>query len=580
MNLAEYMRYSSDNQRCESIEEQQREIYQWAQRNGHKIVATYSDSALSGKYDYRPQFEKMLSDAVTALWDGVIVFDLSRFSRGGEYGIVDNLRLTEHGKKLLSVTERFEDDFGGKLIKHVKMLCNEDYITQLSVNVKRGHKQNAVNAQHNGGTPPLGYDVDPKTLSLVINEREAEAVRLIFQMFAQNKSYNEIIDLLNERGYKTKRNGNNFQKNSLFEILGNKKYIGVFEYGKFITQIVGRRKKFIPAPPDEIVTIENGCPAIVEKSLFERVQKMREEHRHTANPRAEVDYILRGKLRCAKCGGAYVGSSMKSHGTKCFYYVCSGKKNGKTCDNRNIKKEVIESAVINEIKKRYLSDEGIAWVTDLIHKFNKKVENPAPLSVQETALKVIDQLESRIRRLKEGYLDGAIELTEFKSEKIKLEQQLETHKTLICESGMITVDESRVARIIERYKNSLTSDQQIIEFLVDSVIIDGEQITVTLYDAPFTKKEPSPSGEGSNLNKTLPDKDSVSSTNDKTLSGKDSFGCDMPKNSVLDKDKSGGVELSIQEHSAACSMSFNSASSSVTVLSPALRTNVILSSYR
>ena len=57
---------------------------------------------------------------------------------------------------------------------------------------------------HNGGQPPLGYDVDEVTKLLVINEKEAEAVRMIFDLYTSGYGYGHIISELNAHGYKTK----------------------------------------------------------------------------------------------------------------------------------------------------------------------------------------------------------------------------------------------------------------------------------------------------------------------------------------------------------------------------------------
>ncbi len=76
-----------------------------------------------------------------------------------------------------------------------------------------------------GGTPPLGYNVDTDK-KYVVNEAEARAVRIIFDMYAANHGYGDIIAALNKEGYKTKT-GRPFGKNSLHEILKNKKYAGI-----------------------------------------------------------------------------------------------------------------------------------------------------------------------------------------------------------------------------------------------------------------------------------------------------------------------------------------------------------------
>ena len=93
--------------------------------------------------------------------------------------------------------------------------------------MKKGQKENALAAKHNGGTPPFGYDVDPVTKLLVINDAEAVGVRKMFDMVQKNSSYNTILEMLHEEGFKTKR-GADFGRNSLHDILRNPKYYGLY----------------------------------------------------------------------------------------------------------------------------------------------------------------------------------------------------------------------------------------------------------------------------------------------------------------------------------------------------------------
>lgn len=68
----------------------------------------------------------------------------------------------------------------------------------------KGMNETALQCKHTGGCPPLGYDLD-ENRHLIVNEWEAQAVKIIFQMFADGYGYSEIIDRLNAHGYKTKR---------------------------------------------------------------------------------------------------------------------------------------------------------------------------------------------------------------------------------------------------------------------------------------------------------------------------------------------------------------------------------------
>ena len=81
MNAVIYARYSSDNQREESIEGQLRECKEYAEKNDMLIVDTYIDRALSAKTDNRPEFQRMIKDSTSGLFDIILVWKLDRFAR-------------------------------------------------------------------------------------------------------------------------------------------------------------------------------------------------------------------------------------------------------------------------------------------------------------------------------------------------------------------------------------------------------------------------------------------------------------------------------------------------------------------
>jgi site-specific DNA recombinase len=98
---------------------------------------------------------------------------------------------------------------------------NEYYSKNLAREVMKGLKETAYQCKHTGGYAPLGYDVDPATQKYVINENEAEIVRLIFKLHNKGYGYKKILAKLNDKSYKTKF-GNNFSPSSIKGILTNK----------------------------------------------------------------------------------------------------------------------------------------------------------------------------------------------------------------------------------------------------------------------------------------------------------------------------------------------------------------------
>ena len=87
--------------------------------------------------------------------------------------------------------------------------------------------ENAMKCKHTGGKPPLGYDVDPETKRLVINPKEAAAVQYIFKLYLEGCGYKKIVNVLKEKGFRVKK-GSVIGKSSLFRILRNEKYKGVY----------------------------------------------------------------------------------------------------------------------------------------------------------------------------------------------------------------------------------------------------------------------------------------------------------------------------------------------------------------
>ncbi|MBO5746736.1 MAG: recombinase family protein, partial [Clostridia bacterium] len=188
-----YCRFSSDMQREESIEAQQRFISEYAERNGYKITEWYIDRAYSGKTDKRPSFIQLIDDVKKSNcpFKAVIVHKTDRFSRNSADAIKYKDILQDNNIQLISTAEHIDNTANGKLVYGIMSTINQYYIDNLSNEVMKGLKENAYNLKFNGGKPPLGFDiVDGK---YVINETEVIIVRTIFQMAADGCGYNTII---------------------------------------------------------------------------------------------------------------------------------------------------------------------------------------------------------------------------------------------------------------------------------------------------------------------------------------------------------------------------------------------------
>ena len=113
MTAVIYARYSSDNQREESIEGQIRECTSYAEKNGITVVRHYIDRAISAKTDNRPQFQQMIKDSERKLFDIVLLWKLDRFARNRYDSARYKTQLKKNGVKLMSATEIILGRAGG-----------------------------------------------------------------------------------------------------------------------------------------------------------------------------------------------------------------------------------------------------------------------------------------------------------------------------------------------------------------------------------------------------------------------------------------------------------------------------------
>ena len=135
MTAVIYARYSSDNQREESIEGQIRECTAYAEKNGITIVKHYIDRAISAKTDNRPEFQQMIKDSDKKLFDIVLVWKLDRFARNRYDSARYKTQLKKNGVKLMSATEIISEGPEGIILESVLEGYAEYYSADLAENV-------------------------------------------------------------------------------------------------------------------------------------------------------------------------------------------------------------------------------------------------------------------------------------------------------------------------------------------------------------------------------------------------------------------------------------------------------------
>lgn len=394
MKAVIYARYSSDNQREESIEGQIRECTAFAQKNGITILRTYIDRAFSAKTDNRPEFQHMIKDSSKKLFDMIIVWKLDRFARNRYDSARYKAQLKKNGIKVVSATESISDGADGILLESMLEGMAEYYSADLSEKVVRGMTENALKCKFNGGTLTLGYKIDEEQY-FQIDEATAPFVTEAYKRYDDGSTMTEIRDWLNEQGVKNTR-GKPMNYSSVQHLLSNRRYIGEYVYREIVT-------------PD-------GIPAIIPQDLFDRVQeKLAKNKKAPARHKAEDDYLLTTKLFCGYCGAYLCGESGTSRsGAVHHYYKCvSVKKRRKVCHKKSVRKEWIEDLVVNETMKMVMDDNAIEAIVAMLMDLQDRDNINLPMYEQQ-----LREAESGIRNILNAIQEGIFT----KSTKARLEE--------------------------------------------------------------------------------------------------------------------------------------------------------------
>ena len=165
MNGVIYARYSSDNQREESIEGQLRECNDFAKRNDITIIDSYIDRAFSATTDRRPAFQKMIKDFAKNMFDVIIVWKLDRFARNRYDSAHYKAQLRKNGVNVISANENISEGSEGIILESVLEGMAEYYSADLSEKVIRGLTENAMKCKFNSDPITFGFNFEPTAIT-------------------------------------------------------------------------------------------------------------------------------------------------------------------------------------------------------------------------------------------------------------------------------------------------------------------------------------------------------------------------------------------------------------------------------
>jgi site-specific DNA recombinase len=405
-----YLRVSTKDQ---STEHQKFALENYAKFNNLKVLKIYDDSGISGIVAGadRPEFKKMLDDIKTVKPSYILTFELSRFGRSAT-DVLNNIKIiTDLGITIYFEKEKLEAAQNGtatsKLLLHILSAVSEIERETIKDRMSSGRLTKASLGFSGGFINVYGYD--NKNTKIVVNEKEAKVIKLIFKKFNEGNSSIEIERYLNANKIPTKKNTAKWKYQTIDHILRNRCLIGERKYNDNIFPIT---------PIIDIETFEKAQTRILK----------RKENKTKVNT-VNIN-LLKGLMVCS-CGQHF---NLLQNLNKETNYKCYSFKTDKPCGTSSISTIKFDKAVIHLIKGGILKNtikENIINVNDYenqINDLNEKINNN---------LINVDGLSSQIRnynrQLSLGLISEIDAINEINELKISIDRILKANELLNTE---------------------------------------------------------------------------------------------------------------------------------------------------
>ena len=309
LRVAAYCRVSTDGEdQLVSLDAQMKHYDSYIKQNSEwEFAGIYYDKGITGtKKEKRPEFLRLISDCESKRIDLIVTKSISRFSRNTTDCLEVVRQLID-----LSVFVYFEKEnihtgsMESELMLSILSGLAANESTSISENNKWSVKQRFQNGTFRLSSPPYGYDsIDGK---LVINEDQAETIRMIFSMTLAGFGVGKIAKELDRLKPPTIRS-RSWNPSTILGIIHNEKYVGDALFQKTFTD--DRFKRHVNTGERDFYQIKDNHPAIISRADFNAAQAMLRQRRkeksiEKQNSKYQNRYPFSGKMLCSECGGKF-----------------------------------------------------------------------------------------------------------------------------------------------------------------------------------------------------------------------------------------------------------------------------------
>ncbi len=476
-----YARVSTDKDEQRNSLENQVQYYTEliASKENWTYVPGYIDEGISGTSTRkRDSFLRMIEDARAGCFDFIITKEISRFSRSTLDSIRYTQELLEHDVGVLFQSDNINTLDSDSEFRLVVMAgVAQDEVRKLSQRLKFGFRQAIKNGHVLGNDKLWGYD--KKDCVLTINEQEAQVVRRIFHLYANEEmGIRRISKTLYEEGI-TSREGNPFNVLTIRHILENPKYKGWYCGNKSKTLDYRSKRKVALDESEWVMYPDPSVPAIVSAELWDRANalyKLRSAQMRSHQRAAQFHnrYPYSGKILCQEHGTSFHRQVQKNAGGEREVWQCRVYRNrGRAgCLAPQVRTEEL-NCVLAEVFRRLAPDQEriIETVMKVILRApgqQRRQRETRRLEEEVTAL------ESKKDRLLEMSMEGALSTAEFKARNDGFNRQIHQRQrqleALQAEEEKDRLSQEQMDRIKEALRAELSFQNGVNAALVTTVL--------------------------------------------------------------------------------------------------------------
>lgn len=468
-----YLRLSKEHDEKNNSIEAQREITtKYAITNGYKIVKEYVDNGYSGIIDSRPALDQMMIDISRGFINMVIVKDISRLTRNkNKTGWYTEIFFPDNDVRFISVTEFIDSGKRYEIDDTIMLrgIANQYYIADISKKIKANKRAMKELGQFVENQVPYGYKkLDTDKHEIAIDEKVADNIRNIYNMYIDGQTSSQIAEYLNNkkiknpsRYMKMKNHTKKWSAEQINDILRNQFYIGNTVMNKYktnyITKICVRNNNI-----DNWIIKENTHEAIIEKEIYNKVQEIKK--RKKGRKSVTHKYLLRDLVYCGQCKRKFQYKVYKSADKQRFLYDsasfnCSLLYKKKCNNETHILEKHLNQIVKNEVAKK-LNIIEIDKATNKIIEYYK--ENDEDMKKIKEYQNEQERLERKKRILYKKKCEKYITVEKFKKEYEETKKEITKYKNLLEElkqNDKYQLDEKQIKEFAQNFKkNCMTND--------------------------------------------------------------------------------------------------------------------------